>query len=207
MSDKPFVLGVTGNIASGKSTVVRVLAELGAETIDADKVYHELIAPDAPLWRVLRDRFGDAIIAPDRRIDRRALGAIVFNDPAALADLDALTHPAVLAAIDARVAASNAGVVVIDAVKLVESGHADACDRVWLVVSDPTRQVERLMRRNGLAREEAERRVAAQPPLGPKLARVDTVVDNAGTIEELRAQVEAAWRALPLVADRSGSGA
>ena len=199
----PFVLGVTGNIAAGKSTVVRMLAEFGAEVIDADAVYHGLIVPDAPLWQALRDRFGDRILAPDRRIDRRALGGIVFADAAALADLDALTHPTVLAAIDAQVAASTATVVVIDAVKLIESGHADACDHVWLVVSEPARQVERLMRRNGLTRAEAERRVEAQPPLGPKLARADTVIDNNGTIDELHAQVEAAWRALPLVATTS----
>ena len=200
MSGQPFVLGVTGNIASGKSTVVRILAEFGAQVIDADAVYHGLIVPDAPLWQSLRNRFGDRILAPDRRIDRRALGGIVFADPTALADLDTLTHPAVLAAIDAQVAASTAAVVVIDAVKLIESGHAAACDRVWLVVSDPARQVERLMSRNGLTQDEAERRVAAQPPLGPKLARADTVIDNNGTIEELRDQVETAWRALPLTA-------
>ena len=199
----PFVLGVTGNIAAGKSTVVRMLAEFGAEVIDADAVYHGLIVPDAPLWQELLDRFGDRILAPDRRIDRRALGGIVFADAAALADLDALTHPTVLAAIDAQVAASTATVVVIDAVKLIESGHADACGRVWLVVSEPARQVERLMRRNGLTRAEAERRVDAQPLLGPKLARADTVIDNNGTIDELHAQAEAAWRALPLVATTS----
>lgn len=195
----PFLLGVTGNIACGKSTVTRMLSELGAEAIDADTVYHELIVPDAPLWQALVARFGDRILAPDRQIDRRALGAIVFADPAALADLDALTHPVVLAEIDRRVAASEAKVVVIDAVKLIESGHADGCDQVWLVTCDPEQQIERLVHRNGLSQAEAQRRVAAQPELAAKLARADTVIDNSDCVEATRAQVEAAWRVLPIL--------
>lgn len=197
----PLVVGVTGNIASGKSTVLAMLGERGAQTIDADAVYHRLIAPGRPLWSALRDRFGPAIVRPDGTIDRRTLGKIVFSDPAALADLDALTHPSVIAAIDAKVAASDAAVVGIGAVKLVESGHADHCDRVWLVTCDPDEQVARLMRRNGLARDDAERRVAAQPPLAAKLLRADAVIDNGGDLASTRQQVDAAWNRL---GDRSG---
>jgi dephospho-CoA kinase len=195
---RPFVLGVTGDIACGKSTVLAMLAERGAMTIDADAVYHALIAPGQPLWRALRERYGAEILAPDGGIDRRALGRIVFADPAALADLDALTHPAVVAAVRERIAVADAAVVAVDAVKLVESGLADACDRVWLVTCAPEQQVARLMARNGLSREEAERRVAAQPPLGPKLARADTIIANGGTLGETQAQVEAAWDSLQL---------
>lgn len=195
---RPFVLGLTGNIASGKSTVLAMLAALGAVPIDADAVYHDLIVPEAPLWHALVERFGDTIIAPDLTIDRRTLGDIVFADPAALAELDALTHPAVVAAVRQRLAALTGGVAVIDAVKLVESGLAADCDRLWLVVCDPGKQVERLIRRSGIDRAEAERRVAAQPPLAPKLALADTVIDNRGTIDDTRAQVIAAWRALPV---------
>lgn len=193
--ERPFILGLTGNIACGKSTVLRLLAARGAATIDADAVYHELIVPGAPLWRALRQRFGESIIGPDGQVDRRALGAIVFADPAQLAALDALTHPAVLAAIHERIAAlpPETDVVVIDAVKLIESGSAAECDAVWVVVCEPAQQVERLMRRNGLGRAEAEQRVAAQPPLGPKLARADVVLDNSGDLASLEAQVVAAW--------------
>ncbi len=198
--NRPFVLGLTGNIASGKSTVLAMLTELGAVPLDADAVYHELIVPGAPLWRAIRDRFGETIVAPGGAIDRRALGALVFADSAALADLDALTHPAVVAAVRDRLAGLDGGIAVVDAVKLIESGMAQDCDRVWLVVSEPDQQVERLMRRNGLSRDEAERRVAAQPPLAPKLPLVDAVIDNSGTLEATRAQVEAAWRALSVSA-------
>lgn len=195
---RPFVLGLTGNIACGKSTVLAMLADLGATTIDADQVYHELIVPDAPLWQVLRDAFGETILGPDRTIDRRALGAIVFSDPAALAKLDALTHPAVETALRERVRAASTPVVVVDAVKLIESGFANACDRVWLVICDPAWQLERLQQRNHLSQDEAARRIAAQPPLEPKLVRADTVIDNSGDIAATRRQVEAAWRELPV---------
>ena len=193
---RPFVIGVTGNIACGKSTVLRALAALGAETIDADAVYHELIAPGHPLWHELVERFGDRIVAPDGTIDRRALGALVFADPARLAELDAVTHPAVVAAIRARIAASEAGVLAIDAVKLVESGLSADCDQVWLVECDPERQITRLMARNGMTRADAARRVAAQPPLAAKRTLADLLIDNNGTLAQTREQVERAWQAI-----------
>ncbi len=193
-----FILGVTGNIASGKSTVTGLLAELGATVIDSDLVYRELAAPGTPLLARLAKRFGDEIVGDDGSLDRRRLGAIVFADPEALHDLDRITHPAVIAEVDQRVAAKTDGVVVLDAVKLIESGHADGCDAVWVVVTDPEEQVTRLMKRNSLSAEEARRRVAAQPPIGPKLARADLVIDNSGSRDETRKQVERAWRALPV---------
>jgi dephospho-CoA kinase len=192
-----FTLGLTGNIASGKSTVSGMLREMGATVIDSDLVYRELVGPGQPLLASLAKRFGPDIIAPDGSLDRPALGTIVFSDPAALADLDRLTHPAVIAEVDRRVAAVPTGVVVLDAVKLIESGHADRCDAVWVVTTSPDEQVTRLMRRNTLSAGEARRRVAAQPPLAEKLARADVVIDNSGTIEQTREQVERAWRNLP----------
>lgn len=197
MADR-FVLGVTGNIASGKSTVSSVLAELGATVIDSDLVYRELVGVGQPLLDDLADRFGPGIIAPDGSLDRHALGAMVFADRAALADLDRITHPAVIAEVDARVERIHGGVVVLDAVKLIESGHADACDAVWVVVADPDIQVRRLMERNGLLESEAKRRVGAQPSLRTKLAHADLVIDNNGPREETREQVVQAWRQLPI---------
>lgn len=189
-----YILGVTGNIAVGKSTVVRKLAELGAHTIDADLVYRALVGPGQPLLATLAARFGDGVIGDDGALDRAALGKIVFTDPDALRDLDALTHPAVIAEIDRQVAAIHSGVVVIDAIKLIESGHADRCDEVWLVTADPDVQVTRLMKRTILNEVEARRRVDAQPPVGPKLARANRVIDNSGSIEATIAQVTAGWR-------------
>ena len=194
---RPFVIGVTGRVACGKTTVLRRLAELGAETIDADAVYHELIVPEGPLWKPLVDRFGRGILRPDGTIDRRALGAVVFADPSALAELDRMTHPAVVAELRRRVGASDAPVVAVDAVKLVESGFDRACDRVWVVTCDPAQQIERLMRRNGLTQEDAERRVAAQPLAQAMLSRADTVIDNSGVPAATRARVDAAWQSLP----------
>lgn len=177
-----------------------MLRELGATVIDSDLVYRELVGPGQPLLATLVERFGPDIIAADGTLNRPALGAIVFSDPLALADLDRLTHPAVIAEVDRRVAAISSGVVVLDAVKLIESGHADRCDAVWVVTTSPDEQVTRLMKRNTLSAVEARRRVAAQPPLEEKLARADVVIDNSGTIEQTREQVERAWQNLPLSA-------
>jgi dephospho-CoA kinase len=191
--DRPLLIGVTGNIACGKSTVMRFLGDLGAELIDADAVYHDLIVPQQPLWFALRDRFGDATVNPDGTIDRRALGSIVFADPGALADLDRITHPAVVEGVMNRVASAQRPVVAVDAVKLIESGMADQCDAVWLVTCDREQQIARLTERNGFSRADAERRVDAQPSSEGKRALVDVVIDNGGPLENTHAQVVAAW--------------
>lgn len=193
---QPFVIGLTGNIACGKSTVVTALEEMGAVGIDADAVYHDLIAPNAPLWHTLRDRHGPVILNADGTINRRWLAQQVFPNPEALAELEQLTHPAVVAAIRDRVASTGPGIIVVDAVKLVESGLDTVCDQLWVVVCEPEQQAERLMRRNRLRRDEAEQRVAAQPVIGPKLEKADVIIDNSGTLAETRQQVEQAWRRL-----------
>lgn len=194
MTDAPrIVLGVTGNIATGKSTVVGILRGLGAHHIDADLVYRDLVAPGQPLLQRLVDHFGKGIIAADGSLDRKALGAIVFTDPKRLKELDELTHPAVIAETDRWADAIREGVIVMDAVKLIESGHADVCDEVWLVTAPEEMQVRRIMNRNDVDAEEARRRVAAQPPLEPKLERADVVIDNSGTLDELRSQVLDEW--------------
>lgn len=186
---KPFVIGVTGGIATGKSAVLAILAESGFETIDADQVYHELIKPGAALYDDLFRAFGAGIIGSDGTIDRRALAAIVFSDTAALARLDALTHPAVVEAVRLRIAASTSMRIAIDAVKLIESGMADLCDSVWLVVADPKVQIQRLVTRNGLSNDEAIRRIASQPDESLRRTMVDHVIDNSGTRDQLRQAV------------------
>lgn len=193
---RPYLIGVTGNIACGKSTVLTRLAEHGAETIDADRVVHALMEPGEAVWAAIRETFGPGVIAADGRIDRRALGAIVFADRAQLARLEGLTHPAVRARIVAQVAdAARRGVavVVVDAIKLYEGGLADQCDETWVVTCDPAQQLARLMARNGFSEAEAQQRIAAQPPQAEKIARAAVVIDNSGTVEETRAQVDGAW--------------
>ena len=132
----------------------------------------------------------------DGRIDRRALGAIVFADRAQLARLEGLTHPAVRVWIVARLATlarEGARVAVVDAIRLYEGGWAERCDETWVVTCDPEQQLARLMARNGFTEAEARQRIAAQPPQAEKVARADMVIDNSGTPAATRAQVDAAW--------------
>lgn len=193
-----FILGVTGNIATGKSTVVKMLVAKGAHHIDSDVVYHELIAPGQPLLQRLVEHFGDGILAEEGSLDRKALGAIVFSDAEKLRQLDALTHPAVIAEADRRAFAVEDGVVILDAVKLIESGHHEVCDAVWLVTAPENVQVKRLMARNNLDEAEARKRVGAQPPLGPKREVADLEIVNDGSLEDLQRAVDEAWSTLRL---------
>jgi dephospho-CoA kinase len=196
-SGRPFVIGVTGRIACGKTSVLALLNEIGIETIDADQVYYELIRPNSPLWESLRLAFGDDIVGNDGQIDRRALGAIVFSDPEALHRLDQLTHPAVITEIKRRIAESSSDVIAVDGVKLVESGMDLFCDVVWRVTCDRATQIDRLMRRNGISEHEAERRIDAQPS-PPGSTRPETLIANSGDFVALRDQVSVATELLPL---------
>lgn len=190
------VIGLTGNIGTGKSTVTRMLADLGATVIDADKLAHEVIAPGTPGWQQVVEAFGQEIVAADGTIDRARLAAIVFSDPAALARLEAIIHPLVIQETDRRIRAIGRGVVVIEAIKLIESGMVRDCDALWVVTARPEQQLERLVRQRGMSAAEVRRRMAAQPPQAEKIALADVVIDNSGTPEETRAQVEAAWKTL-----------
>ena len=193
---QPYLIGLTGNIACGKSAVLAALAEHGAATIDADRVVHALMEPGESVWAAVRDAFGPGVMTEDGRIDRRALGAIVFADRAQLARLEGLTHPAVRVWIVARLAAlarEGIAVAVVDAIRLYEGGWAERCDETWVVTCDPEQQLARLMARNGFTEAEARQRIAAQPPQAEKVARADVVIDNSGTPAATRTQVDAAW--------------
>lgn len=198
----PYLIGLTGNIASGKSLVLARLGELGAHTVDADRVVHELQRPGQPVYAAIREAFGDGVIAPDGQLDRRALSAIVFSDPAALARLEALIHPAVRERIEGEIERAAAPVVVIDAIKLFEGGLAARCDENWVVTCDPNIQLARLIAREGYSEVEARRRMDAQQPAALKVAQADVVIDNSGTIGTTRALVDAAWARLPLCTAR-----
>lgn len=198
----PYLIGLTGNIASGKSLVLARLGELGAHTVDADRVVHELQRPGQPVYAAIREAFGDGVIAPDGQLDRRALSAIVFSDPAALARLEALIHPAVRERIEGEIERAAAPVVVIDAIKLFEGGLAARCDENWVVTCDPNIQLARLIAREGYSEVEARRRMDAQQPAALKVAQADVVIDNSGTIGATRALVDAAWARLPLCTAR-----
>ena len=192
------IIGITGPIGCGKSTVSGWLRELGLATIDADAVARDVVEPGEPALAAVVEGFGPAILQPDGALDRAALGRIVFADAAALERLERIVHPAVrpriLAAIEAARVARASGVAV-EAIRLVEGGLAELCDEVWRVRCSPEAQRARLTGR-GMTADEAERRIAAQAGLETRVAAVATrVIDTDGTLAEARARVSTAWTA------------
>ena len=191
----PRILGITGNIACGKTAVGKMLLELGAERyIDADEVVHRLYLSGQPIAVQVAEAFGARVLASDGSVDRKALGDVVFQDAGAMRRLEAIVHPAVGQAIaDELAAVSPAGVAIIDAVKLLEGGSGAFCQSKWMVICTEEQEMARLVARNGLRPEEARARLRAQPPVQPRLSLVDEVIDNSGSLEETRSQVEAAY--------------
>jgi dephospho-CoA kinase len=189
-------IGLTGPIGCGKSTVAGWLATRGAVVVDADRIAREVTAPGQVAHDAVIDRFGDTVRAPDGSLDRAALARIVFADPAALAALEAIVHPAVRPLILAAIQtadASAAPAVVIEAIKLVEGGLAELCDDVWLVTCDPHAQRERLLAR-GADPEDADRRIDAQIGLAERLRSVASrVLDTTGPAVDARSRVAALW--------------
>ena len=191
------VIGLTGPIGCGKSTVAAWLADLGAMVIDADQVARALTAPGTQALREVVATFGEQLLRDDGSLDRAALGRRVFGDPAALAALEAIVHPAVrpviLSAIEAA-ARSGAPGVVVEAIKLVEGGLAAHCDEVWLVTCRRREQRKRLAGR-GMAAAEAGARIAAQAGIERRIRSAATrVIDTSGSAEDARALVTAAWQ-------------
>ncbi len=189
---RPLILGITGNIGTGKSTVSRMLGELGAELIDADQVAHTVMRPGTPVNAQIVRAFGPQGARPDGEIDRKRLAAIVFADPGALAQLEAIVHPATVDAIGRRIAAACAEVVVVEAIKLIEAGLADLCHTIWVTTCREDQQLGRAADR-GMTRDGAERRIRSQSPQDEKTDRADAVIDNSGSLARTRAQVRAAW--------------
>lgn len=189
------ILGITGNIACGKTSVGRMLLSLGAERyIDADAVVHRLYEAGEPVALGVGSAFGQTVLAEDGSVNRQALGVIVFNDAAAMRRLEAIVHPAVHEAVRAELAlVSAAGIAVLDAVKLLEGGSASLCQSIWLILCSEEQQIQRLMQRNQLTSEEAHARLKSQPSSRDKLSLVDEVIQNDGTSEETYQQVKAAF--------------
>jgi len=201
MRPNPFLLvGLTGGIASGKSTVSRQLAELGCHVIDADLLAREVVAPGESAWQAIVEAFGREVLQADGSLDRARLATLVFRDATQRRRLEAITHPAIQARRQARLAELRArgfqGIVVQDAALLIEVGGAAHVDRLVVVYATPEAQLERLMRRDGLDRAEAERRIASQMPLSEKIRLAHYVIDNSDSPEETAAQVRAVHAAL-----------
>ncbi|HEX8804058.1 MAG TPA: dephospho-CoA kinase [Acidimicrobiales bacterium] len=190
------VVGLTGGIGSGKSTVSALLAAKGAVVVDADAVTRELQAPGTPVFDAMVQRFGPGIVAPDGTLDRAAVADVVFTDPDALADLNAIVHPAVGAEIVRRMEelSRTDEVVVLDVPLLVESTRAYPVAGLVVVDVDPEVAVARLVEHRGMREADVRARMARQASRHERLARADRIVDNSGTLDDLRRQVDALWR-------------
>ena len=218
-----YCIGLTGNIATGKSVVRRHLCQKGAHGIDADGLAHQVMAVGTPAWEEIRGRFGDGVLMPDGSVDRVALGDIVLADPQALADLEEIVHPRVVEEVERRLdqidacdvgegacSQSTRRVAVVEAIKLLEAGLGERCQAVWVTVSAPRWQLRRLMERRGLDREAAKRRIASQPPPEKRAKRADVLLENDGSLEQLLALVDWEWeqvqagRAPGMVAEVAG---
>ncbi len=188
-----YLIGLTGNIATGKSLVLRHLGALGAQTVDADALAHEAMQPGTPAWAEIREHFGEPVLDPGGEIDRRALGAIVFSDPHALAALESIVHPRVAARVRQMAAGCCTRALVVEAIKLLEAGLGADCDAIWVTTSAEETQLRRLIADRGLSESEARVRIEAQPPSALKVVRADVLLENDRSREALLDQVDQEW--------------
>ncbi len=196
---RPLRIGLTGGVASGKSTVASALRAHGAAVVDADAIARDVVRPDGPAYQGIVDAFGPSVVGSDGTLDRKALATRIFADEAARRRLNALTHSHIrrrMADEAARLTASGRHVIVFDIPLLLDTtdGRDLELDGIVVVYADPETRVRRMMTRDGLVDEEARRRLAAQVRLEDKVTRGDWVIDNSGTSEETRAQVDRLWR-------------
>ena len=189
-----YVIGLTGNIATGKSVVRKMLEHLGAYGIDADALAHRAIAQDAPGYQPVIDTFGRWILTSEGQIDRTKLGKIVFSDVEALEKLEAIIHPLVRQAIDLLIRRASQKIIVIEAIKLLEGELRQACDNIWVTTAPMEIQLRRLRLKRGLSAEAARQRIAVQPPQAEKIEAANFVIKNSGSFEDTWKQVLAAWQ-------------
>lgn len=185
-----YIVGITGGIATGKSTVTRYIAQEGYSTLDADQVAAQVMAEDR-VKNLLAQSFGQSIIALDGSLDRQVLSRIVFSKPDQLAILNALVHPLVFQKIEEYIRECQDLMLFIEMPLLFESGHLNLYNETWLVYVDPALQLKRLMERNNFSQLEAESRIKAQMPMSVKQARADYLIDNSGDLERTYQQVHA----------------
>ena len=203
MSNWPgkYVIGLTGNIATGKSVVRRMLEHLGAYSIDADALSHRAIAKGAPGYQKVVDAFGRWIVDRDGEIDRAKLGRLVFNDPEALRILEAIVHPLVEGAVDFMIKRAGQPIIVIEAIKLLEGKLAAACDTIWVAYAPEPVQKARLMQKRHMSEQEALQRIHAQPAQEMKTTAANVVIQNSASFDNTWKQVVAAWKGISLVTD------
>jgi dephospho-CoA kinase len=189
-----FVIGLTGNIATGKSVVRRMFEHLGAYSIDADALTHRTYAKGAPGYQQVIDKFGKWLVNQDGEIDRSKLGNLVFNDSEAMSQLEAIVHPLVRQAAEMLIRRAVQPVVVIEAIKLLEGDLRKVCDSIWVTNAPQEVQVERLIRKRGFTHERAIERIHVQSAQSAKVAVANIVITNTGSYDDLWNQVNAAWK-------------
>ncbi len=189
-----YIIGLTGNIATGKSVVRRMLEHLGAYTIDADALSHRAMAKGAPGYQPVIEKFGKWILDKDGEINRGKLGGVVFRDPAALAELEDIIHPLIGQAIAVLIKRASQPVVVVEAIKLLESDLRKGCDSIWVTYAPEEVQIERLIRKRNLTREEAQHRISLQAAQSEKIAAANFVIHNTGSYDDLWKEVTTAWK-------------
>ena len=188
------VIGLTGGIGSGKSTVSRYIAEQGIPVIDADKIAREAVLPDSEGLKKIIEKYGEEYLLEDGNLDRVKMGALVFNNQQRLKELNSILHPIIKKEIKRRIELFREGavysLVVVDVPLLIEAEMMDLADSVWLVYADPEKQIERIIKRDGLSRAEALSRISSQMPMDQKKAFADEVIDNGGEIEDALKKVD-----------------
>ncbi|HSB90712.1 MAG TPA: dephospho-CoA kinase [Anaerolineales bacterium] len=196
-----YVIGLTGNIATGKSVVRKMLEHLGAYGIDADALAHRAMAKGAPGHELVLKAFGDWILDQEGQIDRARIAKIAFSDPEALGRLETIVHPLVAHAVDLLIRRAKQSVVVIEAIKLLESDLISGCDSVWVVDAPEELQVARLMHKRNMPEAASRQRIAAQAPQAIKLRAAKVVIRNEGSFEDTWNQVQVAWGKIPRAAE------
>ncbi|NPV55194.1 MAG: dephospho-CoA kinase [Anaerolineae bacterium] len=193
-----YVIGLTGNIGTGKSVVRKMLEHLGAYGIDADALARRVLEQGAPGYQPVVQTFGNYILDERGQIDRKRLGRLVFSDAAALQQLEQIVHPYVLQAVDLLVQRSSRQVIVVEAIKLLESNLKSWCDGIWVTYTKPEVQFARLAEKRKMDAADARQRIDAQPPQERKMAAAQVVIDNSGSLIETWKQVTEAWQKMPV---------
>lgn len=193
------VIGLTGGIGSGKSTVSAYLEELGAAVIDADKVGHGVFKPDTPIWKDVVAEFGREVLAPDGEVDRSKLGALVFDNPEALKKLNNIMHPQMKEMVKTQLEdyrEKGAEVAVVEAFGLIEAGWTDMVDAVWVTVSSEQVVIDRLKKERGMEEEQIKARINSQLSPEESEKHADALILNDGTLDEMKAKVRELWAGL-----------
>lgn len=191
-----YLIGLTGGIAAGKSTVSAMLKEYGATIIDADQCAREIVEPHTAAWQAIVDYLGEKILLPDQKINRKALGTLVFKDHELRKWLESVTHPAIMRAMKEKIEAAKkngVSIAVLDAPLLIEVGWQNMVNEVWLVYVNEATQLARLMTRNKLTEQEAFNRIHSQMSLQEKKKYAQVFIDNSGTLEQTAVFVRVAW--------------